>query len=164
MALIFRSGAAPDASAAAELIRTTFDACVAPDWSQQAAATFRSEIAPERLGSSLAAAAYQQLCVADDRLIGLVVLDEPHLLTLLFVDPAFHRRRVASTLLESALSFVETRHPQTRIVELNATPHSVPFYSARGFFPISPPFTRRGCRVTRMAYWMPYRTMKRDDG
>jgi GNAT superfamily N-acetyltransferase len=82
--------------------------------------------------------------------------------SLLFVHPGHLRKGVAGRLWEAARSHIEAVHPETKTVELNSTPHAFRAYRALGFVPISTAFVRRGCRVTRMACWLPARALGAD--
>ena len=87
----------------------------------------------------------------DVQMVGLVMLDTPESLSLLFVRPDSIRRGIGRKLWDSARAHVENAHPDVDTIELNATPVSVQFYLAVGFTPMSAEFVRAGCRATRMA-------------
>jgi predicted GNAT family N-acyltransferase len=78
---------------------------------------------------------------------------------MLFVEPASLRQGVARALWEHARAYVETHHPEVTTVELNSTPYALQFYRSVGFVPISREFNRGGCRATRMACWLPARSL-----
>jgi ribosomal protein S18 acetylase RimI-like enzyme len=70
---------------------------------------------------------------------------------MLFVHPQHLRQGIGRALWESARTHIESALPQTKTVELNATPYSVAFYQSLGF-------VVKGARATRMACWLPARS------
>ena len=86
-------------------------------------------------------------------------MPKPTLLAVLFVEPGWLRRGIGRALWESARSHIAAAFPEISTVQVNATPYAVPFYRAVGFMPISAPYNHDGCRVTRMACWLPARAL-----
>lgn len=152
---------AGDAQIASVLVHESFDRFVAADWTPDARAAFLAEASVEKLRDGIAAAAYAALAMRDGVALGFIYLPTPALLAMLFVHPQHLGQRIGSLLWEAARTHVETHHPQTRTVELNASSYGVPAYRAMGFYPISEPYIKSGAIATRMACWLPARTLER---
>jgi GNAT superfamily N-acetyltransferase len=156
-----RSATVADAVAISALVQEGFAQFVAPSWEVQAQAVFVSQSTSERFTTSIPTAAFAAVAEAVDQLVGVILLPTPSLLGFLFVRAGWQRRGVASQLWESARRHLEAHHPTTHTVELNSSPYAVAAYKALGFYPISKPFRRGGCLATRMACWLPGRTLER---
>lgn len=151
-----------DSDAISGLIHRSFTALAAQDWDPSAQATFLGESSPAAMHSALGACAYAAATFAGPDAIGFVLMPRPSLLGMLFVDPLHLRRGVGRTLWEQARAYIEGTHPETKLVELNSTPYAYGFYRSIGFWPVSAEFVKGGCRVTRMACWLPARALGAD--
>ncbi len=149
------------APALSALVQRSFLALSAGDWEPHARQVFLGEAGPERLPRIIAEASYAAAVFEGEAPLGFLLMPRPSLLALLFVDPDHLRRGIASALWESARTHLELHHPETRTVELNATPYAFEAYRHLGFYPISEPFFTDGCRATRMACWLPGRSLQR---
>lgn len=154
-----RKLAEADAPAASELVHLGFTALAAGDWEPAARAVFLEESSPANLSRGIASCAYAAGAFAGSRMAGLVLMRVPARLSLLFVHPDWTRQGVGRALWEGARAHVESAHPDIHTVECNATPNAMPFYRPLGFAPISAEFRRGGCRATRMACWLPARSL-----
>jgi GNAT superfamily N-acetyltransferase len=156
-----------DAEAASALVRLSFGALVAHDWSPEACDVFLGDSSPARMREKLEWCAFAEgmfaapaaAGAAADALVAMLLMPDPAVLSMLFVHPDWLRRGLGRTLWDSARAHVETHHPAVTTVSLNATPCAVRFYRSLGFAPISAEFVRDGCRVTRMACWLPARSL-----
>lgn len=155
---------AEHAAAASALVRESFDRFVAPDWEAQACAVLYTEASVERLTLAIPAATYAALAQVGDGFAAFILLSRPSLLGMLFVRPSHVRQGLGALLWEAARAHVEAQYPDTKTVELNASPYAVPAYRAMGFYPISEPFRRGGALATRMACWLPGRALQRTPG
>lgn len=156
MQLAYRTPLNDDWPEVATTIQRAFDASVACDWTPQARATFFAEASPENLAKAFTEAFFGEIATADDVWVGVIVLPTPRLLALLFVHPEFQRRYIASTLFTHAAAAVMAVDPPVSTISLNSTRAAIPFYESRGFFRISPEFTRSGTVAQRMALWLPW--------
>lgn len=64
-------------------------------------------------------------------------------LSTLFVDPAFHRRGIATALLNAVLADCRSKSPKRKLL-VNSSTFAVPFYTAAGFVQIGPGIDRPG--------------------
>ena len=157
-----RNATIVDAESAASLVKLSFDRLSAEYWAPEARHVFLTEASPEGLRSAIATCAYSAVVFDDSRLVGILLMKSPTVLSLLFVHPSCLRRGIGSLLWEQARSHLSSHFPEVRTVELNATPNSVTFYRKIGFVPLSTEFEFKGCRATRMACWLPARTLGAD--
>ncbi|MGF1788077.1 GNAT family N-acetyltransferase [Photobacterium swingsii] len=66
------------------------------------------------------------------RVVGVVLLKPDNRLSCLFVDPAYHRQGIASSLLQSAL-IQRYKDDPAAVIRLNASTYAEPFYLHYGF-------------------------------
>lgn len=141
------------------LVHRSFTELCAQDWEPGATRGFLEETSPAALSVALQLPTFAAVESEGDAPIGFLLIPRPSLLSLLFVHPGHLRKGVAGRLWEAARGHIEAVHPETKTVELNSTPYAFGAYRALGFVPISTEFVRRGCRVTRMACWLPARAL-----
>ena len=156
-----RHATADDAPAISALVQAGFARHVAPDWEPSAQHDFYEGTTAGKLADRIAEATLVEVYEEEGRIVGVIALPRPTLVQLLFVAPDRLRRGIATALWEAARTHLEERHPEVTTVELNSSPYAVPAYRAFGFFPISQPFRRRGAVATRMACWLPGRSLER---
>ena len=159
MEVIIRPLTEADAAAASALAQRSFSAFIAPDWEPRAVEHFHAHSTPEVLRASLPSCACVAGAFSDARMVGFVLMPQPSFVRMLFVEPSAMRQGVGRRLWEFARAHIERCFPKVATVELNSSPHAVPFYRRLGFAPISAPFLRDGCRATRMACWLPARSL-----
>jgi GNAT superfamily N-acetyltransferase len=156
-----RDATAEDAAPVSRLVHAGFKAHVAPDWEVRAQAEFLAETTPERLAIQIEGAALCLVHQADADIDGVILLPGPTIVQLFFVASSQMRQGIGTKLWEMARSRVEEGYPEVKTVELNSSPYAVAAYRRLGFFPISEPFIRKGAVATRMACWLPARTLER---
>jgi GNAT superfamily N-acetyltransferase len=159
MSILVAAASPTDAPALSVLVRASFMAFVAPDWEPAAQQVFLAEASPERLSTVLSDPSFAATAHINGELVGFILLPRPTRLSMLFVHPAMVRQGVGKALWEAARAHIEANYPESRTIELNASPYAVPAYAALGFYPISAPFRLEGCLVTRMACWLPGRAL-----
>ena len=144
------------------LIHSSFTTLCANDWEPNATRVLLEETSPAAMSIALEHPAFAAVEIKGSGPIGFLLMPRPSLLSLLFVHPDHLRKGVAGRLWEAARDHIEAVYPETKTVELNSTPYAFRAYRALGFVPISTEFVRRGCRVTRMACWLPARALGAD--
>lgn len=154
-----RDATPEDAPAVSALVHASFRAYIAPDWAPEAGESLIAETSADKLAVRLAEAVVALLVEDQGRVLGVIVMPRPTLVQLCFVAPGHTGQGIGRLLWETARSRVEAGFPEVRTVELNASPYAVPAYRACGFHPISAPFLRDGAVATRMACWLPARTL-----
>lgn len=155
----FRTLASADANAASSLVQRSFLELAATDWEPGAREFFLEESSASALREALQAPADAAGAFRNEGMVGFILMRKPSVLDMLFVHPNALRLGIARQLWEQARKVIEGLFPAVKTVELNATPFSMSFYRAMGFAPISAEFLRDGCRATRMACWLPARSL-----
>ncbi len=111
------------------------------------------------MAEKLKVAACARAAFVGEQTVGFLLMPSPTVVWMLFVHPQWLRQGIARALWQSARSYIEATYPDAQTVELNATPNAIDFYLSVGFVPLSREFKRDGCRVTRMACWLPARAL-----
>ena len=150
-----------DLPAIAALVQAGFIQHVAPDWEASAQRDFLKDTTAEKLAVPIGEAAFVAVYEHEAQMLGVLFMPRPTLVQLFFVAPGHLRQGIGRALWEAARVHLEEQHPEIKTVELNSSPYAVPAYRALGFFPISEPFLRRGAVATRMACWLPGRSLER---
>ena len=159
MAFDIRPLTQADADAASQVAHQSFGAYIAPDWESSASAHFYDRSTPEVLSETIARASYTGGAFVGVSLLGFILMPQPSFVRMLFVRPDVMRQGVGRQLWESARVHIEQAFPAVATVELNSSPHAIGFYRRLGFVAISAPFDRDGGRATRMACWLPARSL-----
>lgn len=73
----------------------------------------------------------------ENQLIGLISLRSGNHISLLFVDENYHRRGVASALLQYLIQYMRKESAFHRVT-VNAAPYGIPFYHRTGFQDMGP--------------------------
>lgn len=73
----------------------------------------------------------------DDYLVGVCAFRGLDHISLMFVDPQYHRRGIATALVKKAVADCKELDPELDHVTVNSSPYAVPFYEALGFEKIS---------------------------
>jgi len=159
MDLVIRDATIDDAPIVSALIHESFNQFVAPDWEPRACEAFLNQTSEESLAAKISQSTYAAVALVSTEIVGVIHMPSPALINLLFVRPNWLRRGVASQLWEAARGHVEAHHPTVKTVELNSTPYAFAAYRALGFYPISEPLRLGGGLATRMACWLPGRSL-----
>lgn len=86
----------------------------------------------------------------ENKLVGVLAMRGPAHISLLFIDPGYHRRGVARALFEAAKK--ETSPEGDRIITVNSSPYGVSFYRRLGFVALEPEKLVNGMRITPMQF------------
>lgn len=154
-----RPAQAHDFAAISDVVQAAFVQHVAPDWSASAQADFLRDTTPQKLEASFAAAHFAAVFELGGQVLGVIAMPRPTLVQLLFVMPSHIGQGMARALWEAARVHLAQHCPEVKTVELNSTPFALPIYQALGFYPISRAFCREGAVATRMACWLPERSL-----
>ena len=158
--IAFRPVVDADAPQASRLVQRSFSELAGPDWSPEARAAFLEGSLPSALAGKIRDATYSAGAFQGERMLGFLLMTTPRLLGMLFVEPAAVRRGIGRSLWELARANLEAFHPEVKTVELNTTPYAFQFYRSLGFVALSREFVIDGCRATRMACWLPGRSLQ----
>ena len=157
--MLFRQLGEGDAVAASHLVQSSFSELAAQDWSPDARTVFLEGSTRDALKKKIAEATFAAGAFRDTDMLGFILMPTARILGMLFVHPAALRKGIGRSMWELAREHIESSHPDVRTVELNSTPYAFRFYRSLGFVPLSGEFVRDGCRVTRMACWLPARSL-----
>ena len=136
---------------ALDLVWRVFEQCDREDYEESGVRTFEHFIRRESMeegmdsGEMVFFGAYEV-----SRLIGVIAMRDGFHVSLLFVEPAYQRRGVATRLVRRAASFCIEQKPGLRHITVNASPKGVPAYRAMGFYPLTEEQKKEGMRFTPM--------------
>jgi len=156
-----RDATPEDAPVVSASVHASFREYIARDWEACACENLLRETTAEKLAAKISESIIVFLHEERGQVLGMILLPRPSLVQMCFVAPGRTGQGIGRSLWEAARSRVEVQFPETRTVELNASPYAVPAYKAFGFYPISEPFVREGAVATRMACWLPARALAR---
>jgi GNAT superfamily N-acetyltransferase len=120
-------------TAALNLVWEVFNEFQAPDYEARGVEEFKEFIRYENIREKMYCGEILLWGSFDkDRLIGVIAVQEPAHISLLFVDKAYHRNGVARGLVEQMLAYCKTK-TQYRIATVNASPYALKAYERMGF-------------------------------
>lgn len=131
--LSFRRASVDETPALAELVGRVFDAFVAADFTPQGVMEFRNFIAPEKMAARMAAESTVYVAHSGEALAGMVELNHPEHIALLFVDQAYQGQGVARALLGLCISEARLHQPGLPEMTVNASLYAVEAYRRLGF-------------------------------
>ena len=135
---------------AMEMIWRTFRKYEGRDFSQEGMKHFFDFITDEDLYAMFLRGEYRLMVALDnDRLIGAGSIRGRSMLSLLFVEAAYHHKGVGSAILERLCEYLK-REEGERLMSLQAAPYAVGFYEKQGFRAVGPEMEFGGIRVTPM--------------
>ena len=128
----------------------TFIRFEAKDYTKEGVRSFFDFISDPILQRMFLNDAYPMFVAEDQgKIIGMISLREGTHISLLFVDAAYHRQGVGSSLMQTIWEFIRTEVGK-EIVTVNAAPYGVGFYHKLGFEDTGPGEARDGIRYTPM--------------
>jgi GNAT superfamily N-acetyltransferase len=159
-----RDATPEDAPAISALVHASFRAHVAADWEPIAQESLLTDTSAEKLAARIAESVIVLVYEEAGSITGVILLPRPTLVQLCFVAPGHTGKGIGRKLWETARARLAESFPEVKTVELNSSPYAVAAYRALGFYPISEPFLRGGAVATRMACWLPGRSLPRPPG
>lgn len=136
---------------ALDLVWQVFEQCDREDYEESGVRTFEHFIRRESMEEHMASGEMVFFGAYDmSRLIGVIAMRDGFHVSLLFVEPAYQRRGVATRLVRRAVSFCMEQKPGLRHITVNASPKGVPAYQAMGFYPLTEEQKKEGMRFTPM--------------
>lgn len=133
-----------------DMVWKTFMRFEAQDYTREGVLNFRDFITNGRIYHMFENGRYPMLVALDqDRIIGEISVRNHNLISLLFVDEAYHRQGVGSELLKKMLQYLKEEKHEI-YVTVKAAPYAVGFYRKQGFCACAPEERYSGIRVTSM--------------
>ena len=143
-----------EVDAALDLAMETYLEFEAPDYGPEGVTTFRQDIYDN--------AAFRAACMDGtnrmwgaldgERIVGLMAMRGESHIVLVFTHRDYHRRGIASAILQALLNDVRRENSDLRRLTLNSSPYGLPFYLHAGFQPADVEKTINGIRFTAMTY------------
>ena len=122
-----------EANAAMAVVKESFDAAVAPDYTQQGRDLFAQVVTADYLCSLPHRQGFALVAKLDGRIVGMCALRDGHHVTLFFVLPEFQGRGIGRRLLDSAVAWLRRTVPGATKLEVHSSPGAVPVYQSLGF-------------------------------
>lgn len=139
---------------AMELAFKVFLKFEAQDYGPEGIKSFADFVSDERLKNMFLQGEYLLFVAMEkERMIGLISLRSGNHISLLFVDPEYHRRGVGSALIRYMQSYLLTTTRQQKMT-VNASPYGVPFYHKVGFVDTGGETTKEGIIYTPMEFYL----------
>ncbi len=111
-------------------IRRVFDQFIGRDYSEEGRETFYRFTSPESIRSNFLGQNLLLCHYSGDVLTGVIALRAPGHISLLFVDPQYHRQGIASGLFRELLHIL----PDASVhLSVNSSPYAVEAYGHLGF-------------------------------
>lgn len=140
--------ASDNLQAALELVWKVFLQFEAPEYCEEGISEFHDFIQVDSIRQKLLNhelflwAGYE-----GDRIVGVIAVRPPFHISLLFVDPQFHRRGIARSLFETVLEVCKNTE-----ITVNSSPYAVGIYRRMGFADTDAEQTVNGIRFVPMKY------------
>lgn len=135
---------------AMQMIWRTFLRYDGKDYTEEGIKNFFDFITDNELYAAFLRGEYQMMvALVEGRIIGAGSLRNKNHLSLLFVDGAYHRKGIGSTILIRLCNYLEQEMGE-RYMSLKAAPYAVDFYRKLGFQTVRPEEEISGIRVTTM--------------
>jgi GNAT superfamily N-acetyltransferase len=131
--LIYRLMQPTDILAVSKLLARVFNEFIAPEYSSQGIQAFHRYIQPTELLARQQKHHFALICVARDRIVGVIEVRNCNHISLLFVAPEFQRRGIAKELFRRALQICLSRKPFLLQISVNSSAYAVPIYEKLGF-------------------------------
>ncbi len=126
----------------------------ASDYEEEGVESFRNFITDNSLFRMYKAGSYQvMVALYENTIIGMIGLRNNTHISLLFVDPSFHRRGVGRRLIEFARHYLLTEYGADQMT-VNASPYGIKFYETLGFRATGVEATSEGIRYTPMIFYL----------
>jgi len=142
-----------DMPAAMALVWRVFEEFEAPEYSAQGVKEFADFIASDAICEQLRQDKMALwACYVDGDMAGVLGLRWPAHICLLFVDKVYHRRGIATALLDQMRLYLAE---DCREITVNSSPYAVEAYRHMGFTPTAAEQTKNGIRFIPMIWHLP---------
>ena len=140
-----------EAGGVSELILSSFNEFIGPEYTDEGVAEFRRFVAPEALAARTAEDHFVRVATVDGVLAGMIEIRQNNHVALLFVDKAHQHHGIAKGLLHAALADARAADPDLERVTVNSSRYGVPAYEKLGFRQTGPERAVNGIAFIPMA-------------
>lgn len=150
--ITYRKAKPEDIYPAFELALQVFMEFEAPVYEQDAVVNFRNDFIDNEkyINNYVTGKHLMYVALEDNKIVGLVNERGNGHITMLFVDGLYHRRGIATTLMNYMVCELKLRGFNK--ITLNSSPYGLPFYKHYGFKPIDTEQKKGGFIYIPMAY------------
>lgn len=132
----------------------TFLKYEADDYSQEGIDNFNDFITDTKLYQMFVKGEYQLICAYDQgNIIGFISIRNGNHISLLFVEEAYHRQKIATHLVDYVKQYLRNTI-KALLVTVNSSPYAVNFYHQIGFTNVSEEIEKDGIRYTPMELFL----------
>jgi GNAT superfamily N-acetyltransferase len=133
--ITYRKATAEDIRPALDLALRVFMEFDAPENEPEGVEKFKADIEWKAANSEMYLSGNRLLYVAsdDNKIISVIESNRPGHINMVFVDGAYHRRGIATTMMEWIVCELKLRGDNK--ITLKSTPYGLPFYLHFGFVP-----------------------------
>lgn len=140
-------------NSALELVWKVFSEFEAREYSEQGVKEFKDFIEPNNILPNVQSGEYLFWgCYDGKRIVGVLAMRETSHISLLFVDPAYHRHGIAGRLFRKAKEYCVTQDSEVSSITVNSSPYAVKIYHKLGFQATDAEQTVNGIRFVPMTY------------
>ena len=153
----FRMAIERDWEPAMKLAWETFLIFEAQEYSEEGIESFRDFISDQWLKKMFLKGEYQMMVALDgDRIIGFITVRNRCHISLLFVDKAYHRKGIGSTLINRLGEYL-IAEIGVDYMTVDSAPYATEFYHKLGFWDLAPQQQKQGIIYTSMKKNLKYR-------
>lgn len=149
----YRSIQHEEIDSAIELALSVFMEFEAPEYSEEGVEAFKSFLFSEDFKRYYTEEHnFFAGCFDGETLVGIAAMRNESHICLVFVDKSYHRKGIASRLLEMMIE--NRKQAGIERITLNSSPYGAPFYRAIGFVDTDVEQTQDGIRFIPMIYYI----------
>ncbi len=139
-----------DEQKVSELVKKVFERFIAHDYTSEGFTTFMQFINPATIHSrNFRGSSFTLLCRREDKIVGILEMQNWGHILLLFVDEEYHKHGIARGLLNRIVEMCRENN-QTDKLTVKASPYGEPIYKKLGFVPTGPQQVKDGIKFTPM--------------
>lgn len=116
-----------------ELVKKVFDEFEAPYYSKEGIVNFYKFANYDNIEKQLNKSIHIFIVKNRNEIIGMIGIKDYSHIALLFVDKRYHRKGIATKLLNMAKSYCREKNKNIECITVNSSPYGVKFYHATGF-------------------------------
>lgn len=131
--IVIRELRESESRAVSDLAMRVFDEFVGHEFTEEGVRSYAEYAAADALVARHRSDHFTLVARVGEQLAGMIEFRRNRHLSMLFVDPAFHRRGIAGRLYAAARDRVVRANPSLDAITVNASRYAVPVYERLGF-------------------------------